>query len=295
MKLSYEKLLLGLGGLALLLGIGFYGINFSKIFSERAEIGRPGSNQYEPIPVPTFDKSTATWPNALEQAPGELYDVFTPPAIWIDENGTFIFKSVNPLPEVPFDLYLAELENEPYRIQLEGYVEEDFDNPRKSVLLLFDEEQQTRIRARVGESIAGHEFSVYNFTIDRVRYEDSIVKLAVATVLDFRDGRRRFLTHGKRKYKETTTVVLRSKKDPEWKIRITQKPPYAFSTATAKYVLEKINLEESFVLVKKLGDSNQEPETKQLFLKSNNESEKTSNNSLELKTDNGNQFFDFDF
>lgn len=296
MKFSYDKLLLGLGGLALLAGIGFYVMNSNKISSARAEIGQLGSNLYEPIPVPVFDENATVWPNAVEQAPGELYDVFTPPAIWIDAEGTFIFESpIDDLPPAPFGVYLADLENEPYRIQLEGYVEEDFNDPKKSVLLLYDEEKQQRIRARVGESIKEHEFTLYDFKIDRTRDSNGIVKLAFATILDLRDGHRVFLTHGKRKYKESMTVVLRSEEDASFEIRINQELPYEFKTSTAKYVLEKINLEESSIIVKRLGDSVLELETKKLFLNSQKNSKETPNKSLKPKTNNSNQVFDFDF
>lgn len=296
MKLSYDKLLFGFGLLAFTASAAFYLINFNKLSVDSANIGQMGSNQYEPIPVPVFDETIALWPNASEQAPGELYDVFTPPAIWIDKNGTFIFESpIDELPPMPFGVYLAGLENEPYRIQLEGYVEEDFSNARKSILLLYDEEQGKRIRARVGDTIEGHGFSVFNFTIDRIQNPDGIVKLAVATILDFRDGHRIFLTHGERKYRANTTVVLRSREDESFEITIDEKPPYEFRTATAKYVLEKINLEESFVTVTRLGSDDLEPETKQLFLKSSTKLEKTSNKSLEPKTNDAKQVFDFEF
>lgn len=296
MKFAYEKLLLGFGGLALLVSIVFYAISFNQNFGDSTILGQLNTNRYEPIPVPTFDKDMTIWPNVEEQAAGELYDVFTPPAIWIDKDGTFQFKSpIDNQPPIPFGVYLAELENEPYRIQLEGYVEEDFKDAKKSVLLLFDEEKKQSIRARVGQTIKEHEFSVYNFTIDRIQDSNGIVKLAVATILDFRDGRRIFLTHGERRYKENVTVILRSRENPEVEIKITKKPPVDFKIANAKYSLEKINLEESSVTVRKFGDGALESETRQLFIKYKNESKKTSNKSLELKTDSSNQFFDFDF
>ena len=294
MKISYEKLLVGLGGLALLSGIIYSIVNLNGISSATADIGQPDSFEYDPIPVPVLNEGLAVWPNAQEQAPGELYDVFTPPAIWIDEKGTFIFESpIDVLPPTPFGVYLAELENELYRIQLEGYIEEDFANPKKSVLLFYDEENKKSIRARVGESIGEHEFAVYDFVIDRVRDSNNIRKIAVATILDFRDGRRVLLTHGQRKYKENTTVVLRSDQDSTFEVRINQKLPYAFETPTAKYVLEKINLEESSVTVTKVESDDAQAETKQLFL-SPNKTPKQSVNSKPVPVDSG-KTFEFKF
>lgn len=293
MKVAYDKLLFGMGMLVLLAGIAFSMINSSSSISASAGIDPLGSEQYESIPVPDFDETLSLWPNATEQAPGELYDVFTPPAIWIDKDGTFIFESpIDDLPLMPFGVYLAQLENEPYRIQLEGYVEEDFNDPKKSVLLLYDEEKKKQIRARVGESVKEHEFAVYDFTIDRVRDSNAIFKYAIATILDFRDGRRVFLNHRERKYKESTTVVLRSMEDTSFEIRINQTLPYEFETLTAKYILEKINLEESSVIVTRMEDGDIKSETKRLYLKPPETTEKSLE--PELKPDDNN-VFDFDF
>lgn len=292
MKVAYDKLLFGLGVLVLLAGIAFSISSSSRSISATAGIDQPGSQQYEPIPVPDFDETLSLWPNATEQAPGELYDVFTPPAIWIDRDGTFIFESpIDDLPSMPFGVYLAGLENELYRIQLEGYVEEDFNDAQKSVLLLYDEEKKKQIRARVGESIKEHELAVYDFTINKVQNSNGIFKYAIATILDFRDGRRVFLNHGERKYKEGTTVVLRSVEDASFEIKINQALPYEFETSVAKYVLEKINLEESSVTVTKIEGNDMESETKQLFLSP----KKITERSLKPEPKPDNKVFDFDF
>lgn len=298
MKFSYEKLLLGLSGLALSISVSFFAFKFNRKPDSFDTVGQKVFQQYEPISAPLIDSSTPTWPNPVAQAPGELYDVFTPPAIWIDENGTFIFESpISEEPPVPFGVYLATLEKEPYRIQLEGYVEEDFNDPKKSVLLLFDEEKQKRVRARVGQSLREHEFSVFNFTIDRISNSNGIKKLAVATILDFRDGRRIFLTHGTRKYEEVATVTLRSYEDPNLEIKITNELPYGFETPKAKYLLEKINLEESSVTIKKLANDDLESLTKKLFTKPKSKFNKNLDKQLESKSDGDedNQTFDFDF
>ena len=150
------------------------------------------------------------------------------------------------------------------------------------------------MRARVGDTIQKNEVSVYNFTIDRIKNSDGIEKLAVATLLDIRDGRRIFLTHGKRKLKEKTTVIFRSEEQPSLEIKIIEEPPYEFETETRKYILEKINLEESSVTVKRLGDGDMEPEVKQLFLKTTKKP-KTTLKQEKSETEEQNQFFNFDF
>jgi NOL1/NOP2/fmu family ribosome biogenesis protein len=51
--------------------------------------------------------------------------VFTPPKIFIDENGQFSEEGWEPpVPPPPFGIYLSKIERKPYRIQIEGYIEE---------------------------------------------------------------------------------------------------------------------------------------------------------------------------
>jgi len=218
------------------------------------------------IPVPESHADSVVWPEAAEQAPGELYDVFTPPKIYLDKDGQFSFT----LPYVPstkrqpFGIYLSELKRKPYRIQLEGYVEEDLKDASKSLLLLSDEEQQQRIRARVGEQKPEFGFSVVGFTIERIKDEfQNITKVAKATILDQRSGKEVVLTDGERLYEDEVTVVIRSEQDSSVDLELT-KEGESFETPSGKYVLEEINLEESTVTVKKLGDEEHEPEVKQL-------------------------------
>lgn len=296
MNKLYDKLLLVIGVLALLSGIVFYVLNSNMNSLTQAQAGQSGSSQYKPIPVPEPVESYTTWPNAVEQAPGELYDVFTPPFIYVDKNGTFIFESpIEDLLPEPFGVYLAKLEREPYRIQFEGYIEEDLRDASKSLLLFFDQERKVRVRTRVNDVVAESGFTILNFTIDRIRGADgNIKKLAVATLRDHRDARKRYLEPGKVFYKKNATILLRSREDPTFEIKITEEPPVAFETSLGRYVLEKINLEESSVTVKKLGNDVPDSEIKTLYPVSNDEVTGPSE-SMKSKVDTESQFFEFQF
>jgi hypothetical protein len=270
MNKLYDKLFLAVAILALLAGVGFYVMQSGELPSGQSQVGSASGTAYEAIPVPTSNAVAVTWPDAEEQAPGELYDVFTPPAIWIDKDGNFIFKSPidTSAPPPPFGLYLAAIEREPYRIQLEGYIEEDLKDASKSLLLLFDEEKQKQVRTRVGQEKADSEFKLVDFTIERVKDESgNITKLVVANLLDTRSGETVTLTHGERLYNDVTTVILRSNEDTSIEIEL-QEAPKAFETPLGSYVLEQINLEDSSVAVKKLGDEALELEevTRTLYL-----------------------------
>jgi hypothetical protein len=301
MNKIYDKLLLAVAVLALLAGVGFYVMKSGELPSAAPQVGQPGDSPYQVIPVPTASEVTATWPDAKEtskQPADELYDVFTPPEIWVDNDGTFIFKSpINPdTPKPPFGIYLAKIERDLYRIQLEGYIEEDLSDASKSLLLLFDGEQQKQVRVRVGQEKPGSELTLVNFTIERVRDADgNISKIVIATLLDQRSGEEVVLTHGEPLYNDSTTIILRSQEDAAVEIAITE-VPQSFETPAGNYVLEEINLEESSVTVKKLANDTleTEDETETLTLSASNE-ETEIPEAAEPKVEEIDQAFDFSF
>ena len=300
MNKIYDKLLLAVAVLALLGSVGFYVLKSGELPTTALQLGQPSDHPYQVIPVPSSSAVTATWPEASEtsqQPADELYDVFTPPKIWVNADGTFGFKSPidKTLPKPPFGIYLAKIERDPYRIQIEGYIEEDLKDASKSLVLLFDEEQQQQVRARVGEEKADAGFTLVDFTIERVRDTDgNISKIVLATLLDQRSGEEVILKHGERLYHDSTTIILRSNEDASVEI-VLDEAPKAFETPAGNYLLEEINLEKSSVTVKKLANQELEldAETEQLYLTTSNEpAEIPTTIEPEIKES---QSFDFDF
>jgi len=299
MNKIYDKLLLAVAVLALLASVGFYVLKSGELPTAALQLGQPSDNPYQSIPVPVSSSVTATWPDAEEtsqQPVDELYDVFTPPKIWVNADGSFGFKSPidTTLPKPPFGIYLAKIKRDPYRLQIEGYIEEDLEDASKSLVLLFDEEQQQQVRARVGQAKDAAEFTLLDFTIERVRDADgNISKNVNVTLLDQRSGEEVILTHGERLYNDSTTIILRSDQDASVEIVLSE-APQSFETAAGKYLLQEINLEESSVTVKKLANQELEldSETKQLDLTTSNESEILTTADPEPESD---QSFDFDF
>jgi len=299
MNKIYDKLLLAVAVLALLASVGFYVLKSGELPTAALQLGQPSDNPYQSIPVPVSSAVTATWPDAEEtsqQPADELYDVFTPPKIWVNADGTFGFKSPidKTLPKPPFGIYLAEMERDPYRIQIEGYIEEDLKDASKSLVLLFDEEQQQQVRARIGDQNAEAEFTLLDFTIERVKDKDgNISKNVNVTLLDQRSGEEVTLKHGERLYNDSTTIILRSNEDASVEI-VLDEAAQAFETAAGKYLLQEINLEESSVTVKKLANQALEldSETVQLYLTTSNEPEIPTTADPEPGSD---QSFDFDF
>ena len=299
MNKIYDKLLLAVAVLALLASVGFYVLKSGELPTAALQLGQPSDNPYQSIPVPVSSSVTATWPEAAEtsqQPADELYDVFTPPKIWVNADGSFGFKSPidKTLPKPPFGIYLAKIERDPYRIQIEGYIEEDLKDASKSLVLLFDEEQQQQVRARIGDQNAKSEFTLVDFTIERVKDQDgNISKNVNVTLLDQRSGEEVTLKHGERLYNDSTTIILRSNEDASVEI-VLDEAAQAFETAAGKYLLQEINLEESSVTVKKLANQELEldSETVQLYLTTSNEPEIPTTADPESESD---QSFDFDF
>jgi hypothetical protein len=298
MNKIYDKLLLALAVLILLAAVGFYLVKSNALPSTQLQLGQPADFPYDVIPVRHAPEVVATWPEVTEQAPGELYDVFTPPKIYIDDDGTFKFTPPyggDTEPKQPIGVYLAELRREPYRIQLEGYIN-DRSHAAMSLLLLSNEETGKQVRARVGDEKEDAEFKLLHFGIDRLRDADgNPYKVAKATLLDQRTGEEVVLTHGERLITDGVTVVLRSDEDSTVDIEL-KEVPAEFETASGECVLQSINLDESYVIVERNDYDLLEFETETLYLRKATEAAPAA---LDTATEafpveeEGSQFFDF--
>lgn len=263
MNKFYDKLFLAIAVLALLAGVGFY---VTK--SKEAPAGKPqvstqtANNPYQAVPVPESSGGDAAWPEVGEQSTGWTYDVFTPPKIYIGKDGQFTATGIKPPPPpVPFGIYLAEIKQEAYRIQIEGYIEEAESN---SLILLYDEELMKSVRARIGQTVADSEFKVLDFGIKRiVDPTEGIYKEATVKILDLRTDEEVVLTHGERLFNDEVTVVVRSNEDSSVNIELNTAGE-TFETSLGQYILKEINLEESSITVEKQVNEELEAETKVL-------------------------------
>lgn len=266
MNKIYDKLLLAIAVLVLAGGVFLY-IQKSRI--------APSLNS--PIDVQTADKpylpekassptpAEVNWPEASEQSTGWRYDVFTPPKIFIDEDGRFSEEGWEPPePPSPFGIYLSQIERKPYRIQIEGYMQEDLKDASKTLVLMFNEEAQKQIFARPGEEKPEAEFKLLSFDIERLYDEDNnIQKIARAIIIDQRSGEEVVLIDGERRYDSGFTVVLRSDEDASFNIELTDAPS-EFEGPMGRYTLLEISLEDSSVKVNKQAVDAEEGETQTL-------------------------------
>ena len=266
MNKIYDKLLLTISVLVLAGGVLLYVQKSGSAPSLNAPIDvQPADNPYRPETVSSPTPAEVNWPEASEQSTGWRYDVFTPPKIFIDENGQFSEEGWEPpAPPAPFGIYLAEIDRKPYRIQIEGYMQEDPADTSKTLLLLFNEEAQKQVRARPGDENLDAEFKLLSFDIERLRDKDkNIQKIARATILDQRSGEEVVLTHGERRYDSGFTVILRSDEDANFNIELTDAPS-EFEGPTGYYTLLEISLEESSIKVNKHSTITEEEDVRML-------------------------------
>ena len=262
MNKIYDKLLLFIAVLVLAGGVFLYTQKSGATHSLDVAINvQPTDSPYLPEAVSSTPPLQVNWPKASEQSTGWRYDVFTPPKIFIDENGQFSEEGWEPpVPPAPFGIYLAGIERKSYRIQIEGYMQEDITDASKTLLLMFNEETQKQVRVRPGDEMTDAEFKLLSFDIQRLRDEyNNIQKIARATILDQRSGEEVVLTHGERRYDSSFTVVIRSDEDASFNIELAETPS-EFEGPTGHYTLLDINLEGPSVKVNKGSTDNAEAE-----------------------------------
>ena len=253
MNKIYDKLLLATAVLLQAGGVILYLQKSGAVTSLNPPIDvQPADKPYLPETASSLSPAEVNWPEASEQSTGWRYDVFTPPKIFIDENGQFSEEGWEPpVPPPPFGIYLVQIERKPYRIQIEGYMQDDPTDASKSLLLMFDEEAQKQVLARPGEEKPEAEIKLLSFDIERLYDEDNnIQKIAKATILDQRSGEEVVLTDGERRYDSGFTVVLGSDEDASFNIELTDAPS-EFEGPTGHYTLLDISLEGSSVKVNK--------------------------------------------
>ena len=108
MNKIYDKLLLVTALLILAGGVFLYLQKSGAVPSLNAPINvQTADNAYIPETVSSQTPSDVNWPEAPEQSTGWRYDVFTPPKIFIDENGQFSEEGWEPpVPPPPLLVFI---------------------------------------------------------------------------------------------------------------------------------------------------------------------------------------------
>jgi hypothetical protein len=294
MKNFYDKLILLFAAVALVGGVMLYLQNAAQSpdLAEPVPV-QPANNPYSPVPVPETPTTEVEWPEPKEQSSGWVYDVFTPPKIYLDENGRFTAVGWEPpLPKEPFGLYLAEIKRDLYRLQIQGYIEEDRDDQTRTLVLLNDQERDATVRLRAGETSQASEVEIIDFTVDRqVNADEGQVEVtAQATIRDLRSDETITLVKDEILYESGVKVLLRSKQLPNFEIELSE-PGSTFETELGEYKLLSINLEERSVVVEKYSrqadpdtDTDGKTEVEELILRTPSEASKNRPQNNQINT-----------
>ena len=263
MNKIYDKLLLFIAVLVLAGGAFLYIQKSDTAPSIKvATDAQLSGNPYNPKVVSSPTPSEVNWPEASEQSTGWRYDVFTPPKIFIDENGQFSEEGWEPTePPAPFGIYLVDIKRKPYRIQFKGYMKDASSDASKTLLFMYNEETQTQINARPGDEKPDAEFKLLSFDINRVRDSDNnFQKIARATIFDQRSGEEVILTDGELRYDYGLIAILGSEEDASFDIEL-EEAATEFDGPIGHYSLLEISLEESSIKVNKHLDDTGEVQT----------------------------------
>lgn len=179
--------------------------------------------QSERATMPTI--GTVSWPDAPAQSRGSdwVYDLFTPPVIYYNPQ-TQQFTVTPPVinapvvasDDAPFEIDLVAVRQEPYRIQLVGYVGTD-----ESYIATFEvaDAGLETVIGRVGRVFDQQGFRLQSLDVRRITTNSSdsmpvVETVAVAVIVDDRTGREETLTNRERKMLPRLQAVLRARTNP---------------------------------------------------------------------------------
>ena len=119
MEKFYDKVLLLLS--LCLLGVGvlmYFNLGGTSVYQGKRV---SNSEEYQNIDFVASISEKADWVEPVAQAAGEdwLFEVFTPPKIWIDDNGEFTAEGASEY--IPFGVSLAGFSKEKYRFQFQSF------------------------------------------------------------------------------------------------------------------------------------------------------------------------------
>ena len=165
MKELNEKVILLISIILLAIGIGF---NFLYPSQTVVDAKPPSAvKKYNSVEIAEALAVNADWPEAREQAKGEMFDLFTPPEIFI-KNGEFLFRPPYAVvPQGPFGIQFLNANKDLYRFQLEGYIEDNQSSQNKTTILVHSVEDGKILRLSPDAYNTDYRFKILDWYIDR--------------------------------------------------------------------------------------------------------------------------------
>ena len=263
MKDINDKLILAISVGLFVIGLAFF-VLFPNSKSE-SNISPKVEKTFSSVDLPTFETTQADWPEATEQAKGEMYDLFTPPEIYINARGEFVFRPPYFVSsDDPFGVSLLEVNRNPYRLQLEGYVEEDKNDQGKTLILLHSVEDGYSLRLPPNSKSDEYEFEFLDWEVSReADTEGNFGIVANLKIKDTRSGEIINLTHDRDYFEEKISVVLLLDETNEQ--YLLEGVGANFFVGDIEYRLDAVNTESQTVVVTKFIPDN-DPITELLLI-----------------------------
>jgi hypothetical protein len=250
MKELNEKLIISISAILLVIGLGF---NFLYPSQKSIEAKAPTTiKEYNSIDIPEALAVNADWPEPQEQAKGEMFDLFTPPEIYINEDGEFVFRPPYAvIPKGPFGIQLVDTDIDLYRFQLEGYVEEDRNDQNKTIILVYSVEDGKSLHLSPDASNTDYKFKILDWRIDRNFGEDQNNEvIAWLKIEDFLTNRIINLRHDKNFYEDRMQIAF--KVDDTNEIYLLSAVNTSFFVGDIEFRLDSVDFENETALVTKL-------------------------------------------
>ncbi|MAV39569.1 MAG: hypothetical protein CML12_03205 [Puniceicoccaceae bacterium] len=265
MKELNEKLIIAIAGVLLLAGLAFY-VLFPSEKSPMTE--EPTSvKAYDSIALPTSVTVNADWPEAQEQAKGELYDLFTPPEIYVNSRGEFVFRTPYFVSsDDPFGIELVDVVRNPYRFQLDGFVEEDRSDSSKTTILIHSVADGRSLRMSPQSTNEEYGIELLDWSVSTNSDLDENTRVVARLKLrDSITNRIVNLRHDQNLYEEKISVLFAVEGTNEQ--YILDGVNTSFFIDDIEYRLDAIDVENQTVLVTKLIPDN-DPITELLLIQS---------------------------
>ena len=267
MRRYYHIIVFSIAIVCFCLGGIFY-FNFKNKVSVKLE----EINNENPFKKITFKENLpqkSIWDKPKPQSAGEqwLFQVFTPPKIWIDEKGNFSAQALTA--PVPFGIDLVSFEREKYRYKFLSFLGKR-KNP--TFFILFDNNTGKELRVRQKKDYDDFRITEYKITkkevigsnINKRKIFDQIPTIEIIEKIS---GTKFNLILGDDIYKDQFLIGLKSLQSS--KTFFVKYIGDSFNTDEAEYFIERINsIEKSIRILKRYRNSSGKTieESETLFL-----------------------------